>query len=686
MKHSRRSIHVAWILLAACLSTSLLSAADTLPRQLADAEFWKIIETFSEPNGVFISENLVSNEVGFPEIMPMLRNRVKVGGVYLGVGPEQNFTYIAAVRPKIAFIADIRRQNVMEHLIYKALFEMSSDRVDFVSRLFSRRRPPGLSAESTVLEIFRGYADAPVDIDASRKTLSEIEDLLLNKHHFGLTVEDRFSIEHVYQSFRNFGPEITYDSGLAGGVPGNQMRPSYFEVMTSVSTNGKQWSYLGNEANYQFVRDLEQRNLIVPVTGDFGGPQTLRAIARYLKQHNAMLNAFYVSNVEQYLFQDATARGANFSRAGITNGGATTFYKNVAEMPVDDASIFIRSIPGGAPLRVTLASIRDTLTAVGNGRIRSYSDLFGDRGRGQFGGFPTRVFPRGYPQFRNPAGIGGPTIRRFPDSQPADERLLFTAVIVIFGIGLGIPYVLRYAFPARPLPFLISALTGGLLGALGHAALAYLKDAAVSGGMLAAPSFGVALAAFLILNRGRQEPRPQFRRNQPETPPVVASSEVFLLHPRNAAFFDGKEQSLRGDTPVIVAVLAVAGIALTILGLHFTWALLEGQSNWNSFITRAAADLLISAGLIALDSIVRSRHRNRRLTEAGRLLSGEIVDARARAWTLGHRLTLLYTFDSPTGVRLKARAVGPGNGSGPLPETGTAVAVVYVNDRVFQVL
>jgi hypothetical protein len=133
---------------------------------------------------------------------------VKNGGVYLGVGPDQNFAYIAAIRPKIAFIVDIRRQNVIEHLVYKTLFEISPDRADFVSRLFSRRRPPGLSAESSVSQIFRAYADAPVDIDASRKTLSEIEDVLLNRRHFGLTVEDRLSIEHVYMSFRNLARRL----------------------------------------------------------------------------------------------------------------------------------------------------------------------------------------------------------------------------------------------------------------------------------------------------------------------------------------------------------------------------------------------------------------------------------------------------------------------------------------------
>src|SRR5205814_381591 len=76
------------------------------------------------------------------------------GRVYMGVGPEQNFTYIVALKPKIAFIIDIRRGNLDLQLMYKALFELSKDRAEFVSRLFSRRRPDGLGPQSSVRETF----------------------------------------------------------------------------------------------------------------------------------------------------------------------------------------------------------------------------------------------------------------------------------------------------------------------------------------------------------------------------------------------------------------------------------------------------------------------------------------------------------------------------------------------------
>src|SRR5262249_30230933 len=108
-------------------------AADTLPEQLSDEAFWKIVEDFSENGGTFVSENFSSNELGYETLIPKLQAVINPGGVYLGVGPEQNFQYIAGLRPKIAFIIDIRRQNMIQHLMYKAAFEMSANRSDFLS-------------------------------------------------------------------------------------------------------------------------------------------------------------------------------------------------------------------------------------------------------------------------------------------------------------------------------------------------------------------------------------------------------------------------------------------------------------------------------------------------------------------------------------------------------------------------
>src|SRR5262245_61863682 len=120
-------------------------ATDTLPAQLTDATYWKMISDFSEPDGYYQYQVITSNEIAYQYVLPQLTKSLAPGGAYLGVGPEQNFTYISALRPKIAFIIDIRRDMMLEHLMYKAVFEMSADRAEFVANLFSIKKPAQLT-------------------------------------------------------------------------------------------------------------------------------------------------------------------------------------------------------------------------------------------------------------------------------------------------------------------------------------------------------------------------------------------------------------------------------------------------------------------------------------------------------------------------------------------------------------
>src|SRR5439155_11573868 len=156
---------VLFIALAILLSAALFyigappAVPDTLPERLSNQEFWRMINEFSEASGYFRSDNFLSNEAGYQHVIPLLRKSIRSGGVYLGVGPEQNFTYIIGLEPKLAFIVDIRRQNMLEHLLYKALMEVSSDRAEFLSCLFSRPKPASVNANTSPDALFREYEE-----------------------------------------------------------------------------------------------------------------------------------------------------------------------------------------------------------------------------------------------------------------------------------------------------------------------------------------------------------------------------------------------------------------------------------------------------------------------------------------------------------------------------------------------
>jgi hypothetical protein len=373
------AVRTGWTLLSLFAATLALAAprlaAQGLPDRLSDAEFWHIFTDFSEPGGYFQSDNLLSNETGFQSVIPELVHRVKPGGVYLGVGPEQNFTYIVALHPKMAFICDIRHRNADHHLIYKALIELSADRADFISRLFSRPRPAGLGVNTNIDSLFAAFANLPPDSMLFYKTLAAIKDRLVKFHGFALTPEDTLNILENFDAFYRAGPQLSYNFSASGGSyngrGGGSGMPNYMTLMEATDLAGVQRSYLATDANYQVLRDLELRNMLVPVTGDFGVGKALRAVGDYVRQHGATITTFYTSNAEQYVFG---------------SGNWFTFEAAVATFPLDSTSTFIRSGRaggggfggggrGGGMSTSLLQSMMELVKATADGRIQTYQDV-----------------------------------------------------------------------------------------------------------------------------------------------------------------------------------------------------------------------------------------------------------------------------------------------------------------------
>ena len=113
MRRAFPRIRLVFVSLLAVVSAASMLRAAELPAEISDEAFWTMISDFSEPNGYFRFENFLSNELAYQKVIPTLKKNTKAGGVYIGVGPEQNFTYVVALQPKIAFIVDIRRQNLL---------------------------------------------------------------------------------------------------------------------------------------------------------------------------------------------------------------------------------------------------------------------------------------------------------------------------------------------------------------------------------------------------------------------------------------------------------------------------------------------------------------------------------------------------------------------------------------------
>lgn len=304
--------------------------AGALPESMSNADFWKLSRELSEPDGYFRSDNLVSNEVYFQTIIPELIEATRPDRVYLGVGPEQNFTYIAALKPKMVFIVDVRRGNLHTHLMYKAIFELSKNRADFVSMLFSKKRPDGLTTKTPARDLFEAFVPVETSEAAYKTNLAAIQQHLTTTRELPLSDDDLKGIEYVYYHFYWYGPGLTYSSTTGGGGRGNFV--NFQSLMVADDGFGVARSFLANEEHFLYLKHLHTKNLFVPVVGDFGGRKALRAVGTWLKERKATVSAFYLSNVEQYLTQD---------------GLWPSFCGNVAQLPLDDTSMFIYSQGGG---------------------------------------------------------------------------------------------------------------------------------------------------------------------------------------------------------------------------------------------------------------------------------------------------------------------------------------------------
>jgi hypothetical protein len=310
---------------AVCVAALLASALHGIAQQGVQT-FAARVERLSEPGGDFDTDNLISNERSYLEVVPALKTAGVSGGVYIGVGPDQNFSYIAQIRPAIAFIVDIRRDNLLLHLLFKALFASAPTRVEYVSLLTGRPVPERAETwrEASLPRIIDYVDGVRPNPEAVRLSDRRLRDTIAG---FGvpLTPTDFSTIERFHRQFIDAGLSLKFESR---GRPPRDAYPTFRDLLLATDRAGRSWNYLASERDYQFVRSLQAQDLVVPVVGDLGGTHALAAIADLMVQRGNHLSAFYVSNVETYLY----------------GGKYPQFIRNIEHLPKDSHSVIIRSI------------------------------------------------------------------------------------------------------------------------------------------------------------------------------------------------------------------------------------------------------------------------------------------------------------------------------------------------------
>lgn len=334
--------------------------------QISSKQFAEYVTALSEPEGYFDTDNFISNETSYLHVVPNLKERVRPGFVYLGVGPDQNFSYIVHTQPALAIIVDIRRQNMLEHLLYKALFELSANRAEFLAMLLSREPPAGQVPEglSSLLSLIRR---APASRGRYEANLKVVRDRIA-QYDLNLSNDDWMKIEYVYRTFGEEGLDLRFSS-IGRNNASNY--PTFQSLLLQTDRAGNAQGYLSSEELFQWMKRFETENRLLPIVGDFAGPKAFKTIAAFLKERGLAVSAFYTSNVEYYLF---------------SNGQWDAYVNNVRSLPVAEDSVFIRAYfsntggthPQNVPGHRSTTLLEDLprfLRDEAAGRIRSYYDL-----------------------------------------------------------------------------------------------------------------------------------------------------------------------------------------------------------------------------------------------------------------------------------------------------------------------
>jgi hypothetical protein len=329
------------------------------------------VVALSEPGGYFDTDNLISNERSYLEVVPELQQRAP-GGAYIGVGPDQNFSYIAAVRPSIAFILDIRRDNMLLHLLFKALFALSGTRLAYLAQLTGRPVPgPGdlSSWRSADIDRLLDYIDRQeVDARATAALRARV-DAEVRKTGVPLSPQDLATIDRFHREFITAGLDLRFRSA---GRSGQSHYPTYRDLLREADASGRRRNYLATEEAFQFVRAMQRHDQVIPVVGDLSGPTALRRIGQALRDRREHVSAIYVSNVEFYLFREGRFR---------------SWVENLAHVPQSNGavvirSVFYRTLPSSRPDSLSTSVVQPVavlLDAHKAGRVRHYDDLFGGR-------------------------------------------------------------------------------------------------------------------------------------------------------------------------------------------------------------------------------------------------------------------------------------------------------------------
>ena len=327
-----------------------------------DQSIAQVIAACSEPTLARPTDNFISNEDSIPRVLGEFESRAEKEGVYLGVGPDQNFSMIARTDPSLAFIVDFRRQNLLLHLLHKALFALSHTRIAYLERL-TCRKPAALGPETELEPLVQAFQAAPYLCSVQDETIREVRVQLQSL----AVVRDEEWPDMARIQTRIAGP------GLNARFLAMRMYPTLANLILAKNRNGDASHFLTSEKLYGQLRQLHINDCIIPIVGDFAGAQTFAALGDWLRARRFKSSVFYVSDVEFFLL-----RQRRFA----------AYLANLERIPWSKSALLVRTSTreiehpqrvAGDSSTTILEPVASFLKRARAGRVNTLEDLFDPR-------------------------------------------------------------------------------------------------------------------------------------------------------------------------------------------------------------------------------------------------------------------------------------------------------------------
>ncbi len=190
----------------------------------------------------------ISNEYRHDLWFPYVRD---IGGVYVGVASDQNYTLMAVARSELGYLIDLDRQVVNLHRVYMALISQSADPDAFLERFTAK------SLKDTKALLEPALAD--------------------------LTPRDRSDA----LKFVEDNQKALYD---------------YLKIVRNTKRGEQGVTWLADPSLYDYIRRMVATGRLRPLNGNLLGKKAMATISASITALGKQVGILYVSNAEEYLY------------------------------------------------------------------------------------------------------------------------------------------------------------------------------------------------------------------------------------------------------------------------------------------------------------------------------------------------------------------------------------------------